>query len=203
MLAGRLCDDTARYEPVGVSFGIPLGLAQVHRGGAEPLLVILSGLLKDEGVCGTRPHARDGGGVVLLPTSQHLRIGDCLDGLVGEDSVMRGIAHRGKALDETVREGEVAPLHKKDDEESQQTQIALRGNSLDGLGLEGHEVPGHRRPPALQLLDGPDGRPTAFLQVMIVHRHAGRVPQVVIQRGKDFQRGCRGGPLQGCGKISG
>ena len=53
--------------------------------------------------------------------------------------------------------------------------------------------------PALQLLDGPDGRPTALLQVVAVHHHAGRVPQVVVQRGKDFERGCR--PLQGCGKM--
>ena len=59
----------------------------------------------------------------------------------------------------------------------------------------------HRRPPALQLLDGPYGRPTALLQVVAVHHHAGRVPQVVVQRGKDLQRGCRGGPLQGCGKM--
>ena len=127
-------------------------------------------------------------------------MGDRLDGLVGEDSVMWGIARCWKAFDEAVREGEVAPLH-EDDEELQQTKIAFRGNSSDGFGLEGHEVLGHRRPPALQFLDGPDGRLAASLQVVILCHHAGRVPQVVVQRRKDFQRGCRVGPLQGGGEV--
>ena len=60
---------------------------------------------------------------------------------------------------------------------------------------------GHRRPPALQLLDGPDGRPTALLQVVAARHHAGRIPQVVVQRRQNFQRGCCGGPLQRCGKV--
>ena len=44
-------------------------------------------------------------------------------------------------------------------------------------------------------------RLAASLQVVILHHHAGRVPQVVVQRRKDFQRGCRVGPLQGCGEV--
>ena len=35
LLARRLCDDTARYKPVWVSFGIPLELAQAHGGGVQ------------------------------------------------------------------------------------------------------------------------------------------------------------------------